>query len=221
MRSRVIKAQFWQDLELARLPHGARLLFIGLWCLADREGRLPDNLMFIAGSLFPCADEAIMADIQRWLEELASGHWITRYTAQGIRCIHIRRFRDYQPIHWSEPPSKLPPEPQTHQQHCKQQKQSEHSGNGFALADIAARIHARHPKHRRGSLHMCEQALAGVLSGAVHPAQIAEQIDAVHAAWAESEEWTRENGRYVPRLDRWIAQRGWESAPESNGEEIY
>lgn len=219
MRSRVIKAQFWQDMELAALPDSVRLLFIGLWCLADREGRLPDNALLIAGNLFAARDDGIVDDVQRWLEMLATGGWITRYEAAGVRCIHIRRFRDYQPIHWSEPPSKLPPEP-AHRppvsQAAKRTAGEPLSGNGFALADAARSIWERHPRHRRGGLHQCEQAIVQIVGSAVNADDLLHRMDEAHRRWCESEEWQRANGRYVPRLDRWITERRWESVPESD-----
>ena len=43
MRTRLLKPGFFMNEELARLPVRARLLFAGLWCLADREGRLEDR----------------------------------------------------------------------------------------------------------------------------------------------------------------------------------
>ncbi len=43
MRARGIKPAFFKNEELAELGTVAQLLFIGLWCLADREGRLEDR----------------------------------------------------------------------------------------------------------------------------------------------------------------------------------
>ena len=40
MRARNLKPGFFQNEYLADLPMAARLLFQGLWCSADRNGRL-------------------------------------------------------------------------------------------------------------------------------------------------------------------------------------
>ena len=42
-RARNIKPGFFDNETLGELPALTRLLFIGLWCLADREGRLQDR----------------------------------------------------------------------------------------------------------------------------------------------------------------------------------
>ncbi|MDI9733891.1 hypothetical protein QM259_16735 [Acinetobacter baumannii] len=42
-RSRNIKPSFFMNEDIIELPFEARLLFIGLWILADREGRLENR----------------------------------------------------------------------------------------------------------------------------------------------------------------------------------
>jgi len=112
MRSRVIKAEFWDDPDLGRMPDGARLLFVGLWSLADREGRLLDSPMMIAGSIWPYRDDGIIDDVRRWLEMLASANYIIRYQTCGHSYIQIRTFKRHQPIHPNERSSRIPPPPQ-------------------------------------------------------------------------------------------------------------
>ena len=38
-------------------------------------------------------------------------------------------------------------------------------------------------------------------------------IDAGHAAWCATERWTKEGGRYAPRLSAWLADEGWRDEP--------
>ena len=47
-RARNIKPGFFANENLAECDPLARLLFAGLWCLADREGRLEDRPKRIA-----------------------------------------------------------------------------------------------------------------------------------------------------------------------------
>ena len=42
-RARNIKPGFFTNDELVELPFATRLLFIGLWTIADREGRMVDR----------------------------------------------------------------------------------------------------------------------------------------------------------------------------------
>ena len=52
-RARNIKPGFFRNADLAELPIEARLLFIGLWTIADREGRMEDRPKQIKMELFP------------------------------------------------------------------------------------------------------------------------------------------------------------------------
>ena len=52
-RARNIKPGFFLNEELVELPFSTRLLFIGLWTLADRDGRMEDKPKRIKMSLFP------------------------------------------------------------------------------------------------------------------------------------------------------------------------
>lgn len=54
-RMRTIKPGFFTDEELVELPFEVRLLFVGLWTLADREGRLTDKPKQIKMAIFPAA----------------------------------------------------------------------------------------------------------------------------------------------------------------------
>lgn len=104
MRARNVKPGFFENEQLAELPYEARLLFIGLWCLADREGRLEDRPKRIKMKLFP----ADLLDVEPLLLGLAACGLIVRYEADAIRCIFIPTFLEHQRPHVHEAPSTLP-----------------------------------------------------------------------------------------------------------------
>jgi hypothetical protein len=69
MRIRTIKPEFWKSEHLADLPPFARLLFIGLWNCADREGRLEDRPKRLKAELFPYDDvdvDALLSVLAKW-----------------------------------------------------------------------------------------------------------------------------------------------------------
>jgi hypothetical protein len=107
MRARNIKPGFFINPEMADCSIGARLLFAGLWCLADREGLLLDRPRHIKGELFRY-DEV---DLRPWLEELATKGFIERYSADGLDIISIPTFHLHQRPHYNEKPSTLPKKP--------------------------------------------------------------------------------------------------------------
>lgn len=111
MRMRVVKPGFFEDWELSRLPLGARLTFIGVWCMADRRGRLFDNPRNIASALFPHEDRT--EDVTQWLAELAP-NWITRYEVDGRKLMAVNKFEEHQHCNVREPESRLPAPPNQH-----------------------------------------------------------------------------------------------------------
>ena len=68
-RIRFVKPELFIHEGLARLSERHRLCFIGLWTLADREGRLEDRPERIRVQLFPYDPEAA----QKALDALATG----------------------------------------------------------------------------------------------------------------------------------------------------
>ena len=103
-RARNIKPAFFKNEDLAELPFEVRLLFIGLWTLADREGRLEDRPKRIQMELFP----ADAVDVDGGLWALQERGFILRYEAEGTRCIQVVAFGKHQAPHAREAPSTLP-----------------------------------------------------------------------------------------------------------------
>lgn len=103
-RARNIKPGFFRNADLLELPYEARLLFIGLWTIADREGRLEDRPRQIKVEIFP-ADNV---DIDACIASLASIGALTRYEIDGKKCIQIVNFSKHQNPHKAEQPSTLP-----------------------------------------------------------------------------------------------------------------
>lgn len=107
MRIRTIKPEFFRHEELSLLPHKTRLLFIGLWCLADAEGRLEDRPKRIRIDVFPYDSEPVDDD----LDALAQAGFIARYQAQSVAVIEVTAFSKHQRLSGKEAgyASQLPP----------------------------------------------------------------------------------------------------------------
>lgn len=103
-RARNIKPGIMENEELAELDPLARLLFIYLWMLADREGRLEDRPKRIKAKAL--AYDA--ADADKLLDDLQRAGFIVRYEERGIRCIQIVTFSKHQKPHSNETQSELP-----------------------------------------------------------------------------------------------------------------
>jgi hypothetical protein len=106
-RIRTVKPEFFRSDQIAECSALARLLFIALWCLADRRGRLEDRPKRIKAECLPYDD----ADANELLAELYRAKVIVRYRVGDQDLIQIVTFERHQRITGSEADSEsfLPP----------------------------------------------------------------------------------------------------------------
>ena len=103
-RARNIKPSFFINEELVECDFSARLLFIGLWTLADREGKLEDRPKKIKMALFPSDN----INVDGLLNELNKRGFIERYEVEGSQYIQVVAFKKHQNPHRDEKPSIIP-----------------------------------------------------------------------------------------------------------------
>ena len=109
-RIRYLKPDFFKDEDLAELPHHVRLLFAGIWTIADREGRLEDRPKRIKAEIFPYEE----IDIEALLVMLAAPKsstgkpFILRYEVAGEKYIQIVKWHYHQKPHHTERKSVIP-----------------------------------------------------------------------------------------------------------------
>ena len=104
-RSRNIKPAIMDNEDLADLEPLTRLLFIYLWMLADREGRLEDRPKRIGAQALPYDRTA---DVDAMLNGLKNAGFIDRYEVGGVACIQVINFAKHQTPHVREQASSLP-----------------------------------------------------------------------------------------------------------------
>lgn len=104
-RARNIKPGLFKNEVLGQADPLLTILFAGLWCLADREGRLEDRPVRIKSEVLSYrygADPDLMLN---WLDE---NGFIRRYEVNGKRFIQILEFKKHQNPHKNEVPSEIP-----------------------------------------------------------------------------------------------------------------
>jgi hypothetical protein len=105
MRARSLKPGFFKNEKLGHLPFSHRLLFAGLWLLADREGRLEERPERIKVEILPFDCRLNVVKIIKALED---DGFLVRYEADGKRYIQIAAFGKHQNPHVREPQSTIP-----------------------------------------------------------------------------------------------------------------
>ncbi len=104
-RARSLKPGLFKNEILGVADPLLTLLFEGLWCLADREGRLEDRPVRIKGEIFPYRDGV---DVNGDLTVLQRMGFIQRYKLRGVGLIQIVNFTKHQSPHHTEKPSVIP-----------------------------------------------------------------------------------------------------------------
>jgi len=111
-RRRTLTPEFFSDEDLASLPYEARLLYAGLWCYADREGRLEDRPKYLKVMLFPYdrvdVDKLLTILATPQLPDRPAKRFISRYQVDGRQYIEIVEFLKHQSPHPHESASQFP-----------------------------------------------------------------------------------------------------------------
>ena len=103
-RTRSIKPSFFKNEYLAECEPMARLLFIGLWTLADSQGRMEFRHMRIKAELFPYEN----CDILGLLKQLADRGFVRAYESGDLKVLEIPTFGQHQRCHPDERDEGLP-----------------------------------------------------------------------------------------------------------------
>lgn len=108
MRARNVKPSLFKNELLAIADPIYTVVFAGLWCLADRRGRLEDRPAKIHFDINPGrAFEGTSVSLN-WL---ADNGFIARYEVNGTRYVQILNFEKHQSPHHMEQESVIPPMP--------------------------------------------------------------------------------------------------------------
>lgn len=233
-RARNIKPSFFANEHLAECDPFARLLFAGLWCLADREGRLEDRPKRIRAELFPYDN----CDAEQLLCQLEKHGFIARYAQGEHRYIQVLNFCKHQNPHVKEAKSTIPaqeetePAPVEHSastvqapyQHQKSPADSlipdslssdslipdpltpspAPGAAGEATPDLFARFWGLYP-NKKGKT-AAEKAWQKLK---VTEALFAEIADGL-GRYCVSREWTKDGGQYIPHPATWLNGKRWQ-----------
>jgi hypothetical protein len=108
LRARNIKPGTFKNELLAAADPLYTIIFEGLWCLADREGRLEDRPVKIHLEVNPLRPYERTVEALAWL---CAQHFIVRYEVGPHKYIAVTEFRKHQQPHTREAKSEIPPPP--------------------------------------------------------------------------------------------------------------
>jgi hypothetical protein len=107
-RARNIKPGFFESDDPAKVGYPQRLLWIAMWTLADKEGRLeyrPTRLKKYAFGF----DPATVEEVAQWVHDLHGAGLIVLYSVGSVEVIQCVNFLKHQRPHYKDPESEFPP----------------------------------------------------------------------------------------------------------------
>jgi len=109
-RIRYLKPDFFKDEDLKELPYEVRLFYAGLWCYADKEGRLEDRPERLKIEILPydkINPEKILTQLTK-NKRNGRKPFILRYEINGEKYIQILQWHKHQKPHHTEKDSEIP-----------------------------------------------------------------------------------------------------------------
>ena len=103
-RTRALKPQYFKNDLLAECQPLARLLFAGLWCMADAEGRLEYRPLRVKAEILPYDN----CDVDELVGELEQRGFVRRYRVEDVTVLVVPKFLEHQRPHPKEPVESLP-----------------------------------------------------------------------------------------------------------------
>ena len=108
-RIRTIKPSFFTSPDMAELPIGTRLTFIGLWTHVDDHGRCADDSRIIKGHLWPLDDAYTSKKVEADLVLLAKKGHIERYTVADRHYLRVVKWHHQRVSHPTDSTIPAPP----------------------------------------------------------------------------------------------------------------
>lgn len=94
----MIDPSIWQSEDFGRLSNLSKIVFIGLFSLADDEGRGRANPMYLKSTLFPYNEDMRSADIEKALSEISSNMSVIFYSCDGSNYYNLLSWYTFQRI---------------------------------------------------------------------------------------------------------------------------
>ncbi len=215
-RIRYLKPEFFSDEDLAELKFETRLTFSGLWCYADKLGRLEDRPKFLKAMIFPYDN----VDMEKQLQSLCKKPFIIRYEVDGKPLIQIINWEKHQKPHHTEADSKFPPAPPLKEiiKGMGMEKQLDPSlklENGEIPVKIPSAMKSigyngfesfwvAYPKKKnKGD---AEDSWKKIKPNA----ELLQKILIAIGHGKKSNEWQKDKGQWIPYPASWLNAKGWE-----------
>lgn len=207
-RARNIKPSFFLNDELAECKPLSRILFIGLWTIADRKGRLEYRPTKIKAQVLPYDN----CKVEPLVLELAKRGFVIIYEVDNKMHLQINNFELHQNPHVKEPESTILA-PDSPGAKC--------SDSGFPLIDSpllipdstsnnARRVRELFDRFWEAYPRKASKKAAIKVFEKINPdEQLVETMISTIERAKTSDGWKREKGRFIPHPTTWLNGERW------------
>jgi hypothetical protein len=207
-RIRTIKPEFFTSEDIVSLSFPARLLYIALWCEADRDGRLVWKPLTFKIRYFP-VDDVDVIDlcselVDKGLIELYLDNYAVIPSFYRHQNINPRETASVLPAPLSIPRVSDASPKKSDAQQGKSRKGKESNKRVTDGNNDFEKFWAAYP--RKDSKVQAEKAFAKL---APDEQTLTEILAGVGRA-VTSEQWRKDEGKFIPYASTWLNQRRWE-----------
>lgn len=218
-RIRTIKPEFFTSEDIVSLSPFARLLYIALWCEADREGRMTWKPRTFKMRYLP-ADNV---DIEALCKELTDAGLVRLY---GDGFAFIPAFHAHQHVNPREQKSVIASPPDHHESQPRASRDSDASSTREARdSDVQG---GRKGKERKGKDDASRDASLFERFWKAYPRKegkdaakksfekrkpdegLLAAMLATLAVQVNSQQWTKDGGQFIPHPATWLNQGRWQ-----------
>ena len=224
-RKRMIDPNIWESEDFSTLSMLGKILFIGLFSLADDEGRGKANPAFIRSKLFPYTAEKVrVADIETALSEIAHSMSVTFYTVDGSQYYALTHWENWQKI--DRPSPSTIPAPEDGEPFVEDSSNIRRGLDEDSLLIEKNKNRTEENKNKKENTNKTRARFSDFWSA--YPKKVAKP-DA-ERAWNKlnadddlveriiedvdrrktGSEWNKDNGRYIPYPATYLNQHRWE-----------
>ena len=214
MRSRNIKPGFFddEDLHLKLGPHHA-ILFAGLWCIVDKQGKCEDRPIRIKANVMPYYE----VDVDKMLMELEGQNFIKRYSVNGTKYLKVLKFEKHQHPHHTEKDSLLPDPPSIKNGH-RMRTVTKPLSNGYAPSDSLntdslysfEEFWKCYPK-KKGKGY-AKKAWLKIKPDDTLIQRMIYKVGLLKG----TDQWQKDGGKYIPHPSTWLNGEEWDDEVEAS-----
>lgn len=219
-RKRMIDPNIWESEDFSYLNNLEKIIFIGIFSLADDEGYGRANPKFIRNSLFPYNDNIRTSDIEKSLYSIAAHMSVVFYQAEdGKQYYCLKNWSKWQAI--QKPTASIIPKPTTLSQYLyssntvglqpnrkeKNEIEKEENISIMYTADFL-KFWSSYPRHTSKSTAF--NAFKKIKDRKKLLPQMLKAIELEK----QSSQW-QQGTQFIPLASTWLNQRRWEDETES------